>query len=294
MTARFYSVPPGITSIMLGDGTVLTPVGGVVVADSKWNSEMSRCGCTSFFPESSRVLWQCGVPFVMPAGDGGSTGLTFTGTRGVFTLSAAILANAYNMLSGCYLYLPAGAGGLASAGWRWAQFAGDTAGEVFANTYTPGTGLPPFLASPTPLGDLTSGRITQTTSEITCASCAWPGGLLGNNGELRFAWKQVADSSANGKQFAFKCGSTFLAYMSVTTSSLDTDKEAIVQNAGVPTKQIATRKNDGIGASSTSYSSDASSLDTTADQAISMTMKLAANTDGMIFVPRKITAEYGA
>ena len=53
-----------------------------------------------------------GVPFVVPAGDGGTNGLTFTGGGGgAFTLSAAIQANLATLIDGCYLYLPANAAG---------------------------------------------------------------------------------------------------------------------------------------------------------------------------------------
>lgn len=238
-----------------------------------------------------RPLYKCGMPFVMFAGDGGSNGLSFTGTRGQFTLSAAILSGAYAMLSGFYAYLPAGAGGL-TAGWYWGTMTDDTHGEIYADTYV--HGVPSRVTSPTNNADLVSGRITQTAgSEITAVSFTYPGGAMGPNGFLRFLWKQVAPSSASGKQFAFKIGSTFLAYMSITTSSLDTDKEAVFQNAGIASAQIATRKNDGIGASSTSYSLDASSVDTSVDQTIVATIKLTANTDSAIFIPRLVTAVYG-
>ena len=69
---------------------------------------------------TDRVLYQSGIPFWIPPGDGGSNGLSFTGTRGVFTLSAEAPmtgASAY-LTSGCYIYIPAGAGGLAG-GWYW-------------------------------------------------------------------------------------------------------------------------------------------------------------------------------
>ena len=238
----------------------------------------------------AKPFWMSGIPFVMPAGDGGSTGLSFTGVRGVFTMSSAILSGVSGILGGCYMYLPAGAGGIGSSGLYWAVFNDDTNGEVYNTTYVPGTGTPTWQNSPTAFGNLTAGRITQTTSEITVASCSWSGNSLGVNGTLRVSWKQIANSSANGKQFAFKVGSTFLAYMSITTASLDSDKEAIIQNSGRTDRQIVTRKNDGIGASTTSYNGDGLTLDTTVDQTISMTIKLTANTDSAVFVPRLITS----
>ena len=69
-------------------------------------------------PSEAYTLYQSGIPFWIPPGDGGANGLSFTGTRGVFTLSAeAPMASAFNVLaSGCYCYLPAGSGGLATGG----------------------------------------------------------------------------------------------------------------------------------------------------------------------------------
>ena len=241
-----------------------------------------------------RVLWQTGIPFVLPAGDGGANGLNFTGTRGVFTLSAAILAGVSAMLGGCYLYLPAGAGGLGSAGWRWAEFTDDTNGEVFQETYVPGSGLPTWLSSPTPQPSLGAGRITQTTSDVTAASFTNPGGAMGNNGILRLLWKQVGTNSASAKRPSFKMGGSYMAYMNFLTSSLDTDKEVVVQNAGRQDRQIATRKNDGIGVGNISYLNDNSAIDTSVDQTITVTLGLTANTDSMVMIPRLVTVQYGA
>ena len=241
-----------------------------------------------------KTLWQSGIPFVMPGGDGGANGLSFTGTRGVFTLSAAILTGVSAMLGGCYLYLPAGAGGLGSAGWRWAQFTDDTNGEVFQETYVPGSGLPTWLSSPTQQPNLTAGRITQTTSDVTASSFTIPGGAMGNTGILRFLWKQVGSNSANSKRASFKMSGSLMAHMNFVTSNLDTDKECVVQNVGRQDRQIATRKNEGIGANNTSYSSDHSSIDTSVDQTITVTLGLTSNTDSMVMIPRLVTVQYGA
>lgn len=137
------------------------------------------------------TLFQCGIPSVMFAGDGGANGLSFTGTRGQFTLSAAILSGVYAMLDGFYAYIPAGAGGL-SAGWYWGTMSDDTHGEIFADTFTPSPGaIPPYVASPTNNPNLTAGRITQTTSEITAVSFTLPGGSMGPSGIFRALWKHV-------------------------------------------------------------------------------------------------------
>ncbi len=117
---------------------------------------------------TDRVLYQSGIPFWIPPGDGGANGLSFTGTRGVFTLSAeSPMANSYLALAtGGYCYLPAGAGGLVAGGWYWCKMTAATDGEVFSETYS-GSGQPYLISSPTALPNLTSGRI-RSSSAISC------------------------------------------------------------------------------------------------------------------------------
>ena len=237
------------------------------------------------------MLWQSGMPFVLPAGDGGANGLNFTGTRGVFTLSAAILAGVSGMLGGCYLYLPAGAGGLGSAGWRWAEFTDDTNGEVFQETYVPGSGLPTWLSSPTQQPNLTSGRITQSTSEITAATFTLPGGAMGPNGTCRMLWKHLCSTSGLSKTSKVKAGSSTWAILSPTAAYLDTDFDVVRQNQGVTNRQNGTRLT--IGSNNTTYSGDHSTVDTSVDQTISVTMQVPV-TDSLIVVPRQFSVTYGA
>jgi len=80
-----------------------------------------------------------GVPFIIPPGDGSANGLQFTGSSGAFTLSAAILTNSWNVLKGCWMYMPASFGGSTyPAGWYWAVFSSDTAGILYTETYVSG------------------------------------------------------------------------------------------------------------------------------------------------------------
>jgi hypothetical protein len=57
------------------------------------------------------VIAQSNIPFLIMPGDGGANGCSFSGTAGAFTLSAAILANIYVALTGCYAYFSANFGG---------------------------------------------------------------------------------------------------------------------------------------------------------------------------------------
>ena len=301
MTIKKYAVPAGVTSITLPDGSVLIPVGNVVSTDNRYESELVRSGCVSddslYLLGIPRVLWQSGMPLVLPGGDGGANGLSFTGTRGLFTLSAAILSGVSAMLGDCYLYLPAGAGGLESSGWRWAQFSSDTAGEVFQETFTPAPGaVPPWVSSPTQQPDLTAGRITQSTSEITAASFTLPGGSMGPNGIIRWLTKQVGNSSANVKGFRLRGNGTQISYAATTTVNNDMDVDFARQNAGITSKQNSHRQGPGwIGNSATTYGSDDTAIDTSADVSITATMQLASNVDaGAVFILRQFSVTHGA
>ena len=119
-----------------------------------------------------RTTFQTAFPFVLPPGDGGTNGLTFTGGGGgAFTLSAAPLAGLFSGLSGSgsYVYLPANAGGSGNAaGWYYCVFSSDTAGTIYGDQYT--GGQPQIVGSPGEFGGAPSGRITTPTSEIVALS----------------------------------------------------------------------------------------------------------------------------
>jgi len=266
----------------------------VVISDSNQvlrtvNAQGSNVGI------GNGILWQSGIPFVLPGGDGGSNGLTFTGTRGLFTLSAAILSGVYAMLQGCYLYLPAGAGGLAAAGWYWATFSSDTAGEVFQETYVQDGSTPKWIASPTAHPNLTSGRITQTTSEVTAVSFILPGGSMGPNGIVRGLSKMVFNSSGNTKSYRVKMGGTGLVINQWTNTNLCTDFEFVRQNTGIATRQIGNRPFAWLGYSgNTIYLQDNSAVNTASDLTIAMTLQVASNTDSAIGILRQFQVIYGA
>ena len=246
------------------------------------------------------VLYQSGIPFVIFAGDGGSNGLSFSGTRGVFTLSAETpMASSFNVLaSGCYVYLPAGAGGLASGGWYWCVMTDGTNGEVFSNTY-PGSGKPDFVASPTALANLSAGRITQITSEIYGPSFTMPGGSMGPNGILTSRIKYLTTSSAGTKYIRQKLGATDIVHWPITSTLNNQLFQSSRQNMGVQNRQIGNRTAatllsawDG-GSGSTVYSNDITTEDTSVDQEVSFTVRVAVNTDSIIMIPMQVTVQYG-
>lgn len=242
------------------------------------------------------VLFQSGIPFWLPPGDGGSNGLIFTGTRGVFTLSAAVVTNFWNFFgSGGYAYLPANAGGLTTGGWYWCVMTSDTAGEIFAETYS-GWGKVPFVASPTALPNLSAGRITQSTSEVAGAAFTVPGGSLGPNGRLTWSMRTAASNAASAKSFRIKMGGATLVTSQPTTTPC-MDLLGFVVNLGTTGRQSNARATSVTGvpaAGSTIGSSEISTVDTSVDQTFAFSMQLAANTDTAALIYEQVGIQYGA
>jgi hypothetical protein len=246
------------------------------------------------------VLYQSGIPFWIPPGDGGANGLNFTGTRGVFTLSAeAPMASAFNVLaSGCYVYLPAGAGGLATGGWYRCYMIDGTNGEVFSETYS-GTGQPAFVSSPTALPNLSAGRITQVITEILGPSFIMPGGSLGPNGVSRYTVKWFSSSTAGSKAVRLRAGGSVNWWATAMTNTFNDQLiQASRGNLGVQDRQIgnrvATAHGWDCGPSATTYSADVTTVDTSVDVTMTATAQIPANPDSIIMIPMLFAVEFGA
>jgi len=137
------------------------------------------------------------IPFLIMPGDGASSGCSFSGAAGAFTLSAAITTNVYTTLAGCYAYFSASFGGASlPAGWYWTEFSSDTAGIVYAETYS--SGIPRRPATKTPISTNLTGRITATTNEVTGPNgFLLPGGALGKNGTLQILFRCAGSGTGN-------------------------------------------------------------------------------------------------
>lgn len=249
---------------------------------------------------NSVPLYQSGIPFWIPPGDGGANGLSFTGTRGVFTLSAeAPMASVFNVLAyGCYCYLPAGSGGLATGGWYWCKMTDGTNGEVFTETYS-GSGQPAFVSSPTAMPNLSAGRITQLTTEIYGPSFIMPGGSMGPNGIASFFMKWLTSSTAGTKTIRCRVGAGTIFSAPLTTANNDQLVRSTRVNLGVQNRQIGNRTGSTTsawdsGSSAPTYSGDITTIDTSVDQTAVFTGQLAVTTDSIILIPFQFTVQYGA
>lgn len=249
-----------------------------------------------------QTIFQSGIPFWLPPGDGGSNGLIFSGTRGVFSLSAeSPLANAWIYLAGGgYIYLPAGSGGLVSGGWYWCVMTGATAGEVYAETYS-GSGPVARVTSPTALPNLTATRITQVTTEISAVSFTLPGGSLGTNGVYVSKARIVSNSSGGTKSLRLSISNATSTTRLWTMSRTTTYLVGNLQFTGFASGNRLVKSTSNGGSSevwdngnfSTVTTGDVLSVDLTVDQTITMSGQLAVNTDSLLFVPGQFIVQYG-
>ncbi len=243
-----------------------------------------------------RQVFVSGTPFVIPAGDGAAVGLQFTGSAGAFTLSAAILANLWNALKGCWMYMPASFGGSAyPAGWYWAVFSSDTAGILYTDTYTSST--PKRPASPTAFPSNLTGWLTTTTSEITGPTgFVLPGGSMGKNGILTNHYR-VSGNSVSSHTVKGYVGSTAAILLGATSSNPHNEGIVSVANQGSEVLQIGSRRADptGVGVSGGSSNAlESSAVDTTVDQTLSMSLQITSTSAAVALLFSRFSVTYGA
>ena len=237
-----------------------------------------------------------GVPFIIPPGDGSANGLQFTGSSGAFTLSAAILANSWNVLKGCWMYMPASFGGSTyPAGWYWAVFSSDTAGILYTETYV--SGRPARPATQTPFSTNLSGWLTTTTAEVTGPTgFLVPGGAMGNSGRLKTHLRCLGNATAN-KIYRAYLGATLTAYVGNVTTSPDLECLLSSVNQGVQNLQINSRQagSTGVGVVGGTFSvgTESSSADTSVDQIYSISLQISTTSACAILMHADATVTYG-
>lgn len=241
-----------------------------------------------------RQVAVCGVPFVIPPGDGAAVGLQFTGSAGAFTLSAAIMTNVWNALKGCWVYMPTNFGGSGlPAGWYWAVFSSDTAGILYTNTYTSGTPTRP--AWPTAFGSNLTGWLTTTTAEITGPTgFVLPGGSMGPNGSLKIYFRASGNTGVHTTRSYV--GSANIIFCSVSTTP-NVEFLTSVRNQGSETMQYVSRQASTVGvgiAAATSGAAESISENTGADNNLSFSLQNGSNTACSILLHADITCTYGA
>ncbi len=287
MTAytSIFNTPPSGSNYLIGDTVTLT--GGDVwkyAGNGQWVADA----------RGQMQVAAIGTPFVILPGDGAAVGMFFTGTAGAFTLSAAILTNAWNALKGCWCYLPANFGGKTyPADWYWAVFSSDTAGILYTDTYE--TGVPHRPASPTPFPGNLTGWLTQTTSEVTGPTgFTYPGGSMGPSGILK-THIRVAGNNTGTKTFRQYLDSTQIGGISPSTSPIT---ELITSCINIGSESIQTNSPTtsptGVGIAGSSFGTLASTIDTSSDKTLSFSLQLSGNTACAILLHADVTVTYGA
>ena len=237
-----------------------------------------------------------GTPFVILPGDGAAVGMFFTGTAGAFTLSAAILTNAWNALKGAWCYLPANFGGKTyPAGWYWAVFSSDTAGILYNNVYSSGATNRP--ATLTPFADNLAGWVTQTTSEVTGPTgLAYKGGSMGPSGILKIHIRAIGNTTAN-KVFKAYLDSAAIMTLSPITTLPNFESLTSVSNQGSESLQIISRNValSGVGAAGGSFvAGEVSAINTAADANLSFSLQISTTAACAILLHADVSVTYGA
>jgi hypothetical protein len=226
-------------------------------------------------------VFETGIPFVLPPGDGATSGLSFNGGGGgAFTLSAAIIIGAGAGLSDCYIWLPANAGSSGcEMGWYYAQFSSDTTGTIYGNKYT--SGRPTIPSAPTVFQGAPTGRITTPTGTIDGPEFVLPGKVVGRDGTIDFLAKIYATANANVKTITLQAGSSSIGYYGPGATPV-VDVLQTVQNRGRYDRQHVTRATTSIGGTSASFAGNFTSVDFSVNQTIKATLRVSIATDGLI------------
>ena len=237
-----------------------------------------------------------GTPFAILPGDGAAVGMFFTGTAGAFTLSAAILTNAWNALKGCWCYLPANFGGKTyPAGWYWAVFSSDTAGILYNNTYSSGITTRPSTL--TPFADNLAGWLTQTTSEVTGPTgLTLRAGSMGPSGTLKAHSRMMGNVTAS-KTYKMYLDSTQVASFGTLTTNPNTESIVSVRNQASESLQLLSHQlaNPGVGQVAASFlTNEYSAIDTTTDKTLSYSLQISTNAACAILLHADATVTYGA
>ncbi len=243
-----------------------------------------------------QIIATSSIPFLIMPGDGSANGCQFTGSGGAFTLSAAIISGIGTSLAGCYAYFSANFGGSSlPAGWYWTEFSSDTAGIVYANTYT--SGKPTRPVTKTAISPSLTGWITGTTNEITGPTgFVLDGSILGKNGLLQTFYSMAA-STAGTHSYRGKLDTTNYFVGGNTTFPVS-EMLHTLQCLDSHTEKLCSRNSNavsgGVGVSSGSYTSAAFiSIDTSAPRILSFSLQQSTNVAWAVLMRAVVIAIYG-
>lgn len=291
------STPPSNAGFYRIDKNTIGVVGNLVQKNAQTNTESNVASGANLAAELAAVkspvtLFQCGLPFCLFAGDGGSNGMLFSGTAGAFTLSAAALAGMTVTNGYCYLAATSAPGGV--AGWFYFTMSDDTTGVVYNNIYDPASGVAPTIpAAPTAFANWAGGRILQKTIELTALQIPIAGGAMGNNGMIGVHFKLLGSATAGTKRVYVRDAGVITAVYNLTTSPIF-EGRVVSQNAGRQDRQSCTRNYTAIGSPAVStINGDFSSIDTSVNHSLTVSMQVTATTETNVLYVRDVFLKAG-
>lgn len=247
--------PPGVnavTSATTGQPYAVAPGGAINALVQDVPDLLSR-GFT--FVRMPFTLAQSGTPVILPSS--GSSNAS-----GQITLTTAL---PYQPSGTVGLYLPAGvvtAGSQGTgAGVYQVVFSSTTVAQV------QGTGI-----------TTANGAYTQDTTTVTLASVVVPGGSMGPNGMLRIGPQWSFPNNANAKSINVLLGGQGVAAWSDTTT-LQESRDVRVRNRGSQASQVST---DWLSYGNGAVAAKLRNVDTSLNQAVTLTAALAVVTDYVI------------
>jgi len=242
--------------------------------------------------DTPQTLVLSNIPFLIPPGDGAASGLSFSGSAGAFTLSAAILASTGAALAGCYCYFSANFGGSTRpAGWYWTVFSSDTAGIVYADMYT--SGAPRRITSPTPFSENLTGRITSPTNEVTAISgIILPAGSLGKNGSLEMK-AHLSGSTGGTKTYRVRDSEASVQLFNYTTTASPVT-EIFSELVCFDSHTLKAYHRGWGSVSASSYGATFSTVDTGVSRVLSASMQGSTNVSAPILMSLRLLATFGS
>ena len=128
--------------------------------------------------------------------------------------------------------------------------------------------------------NLTTTSLTGTTIETTLATIPIKGGVLGENGKIRFYILGTVTNSANTKSFRLKHAATTLWQVAYTTV-VGVTAQILFFNKNSESSQVTSLYNSSILSGSASTSVTPSSIATSADFSLTITGQLADSADSI-------------
>jgi hypothetical protein len=238
-------------------------------APQKANGSGGLSGMTAGIDYQPAVLFQTGQPI----------GLSNTGSidaNGVYTNSTTM----DQIYSGIWLYFMANQikTGASPAGFYWAVCSSTTVCQIYTNTYVPGTTTWVAPGSPTAFTSTNNTSVTGASGTITALQVTVPANTLGANGSLKMEGFAASSHAAGTDTVYVDFGGTH-CFSSNGATVYGFNVDVIMQNQAATGKQ--TCNGSGLGSLTDSVANLFPAIDTTIDEAMTVSLVPSAATKFM-------------